>query len=58
MNDIDTFENDLGRLLNQGVDDRLGPRRPAPPFRPAAARPESVRPAKHWLLPLAVAACA
>lgn len=57
MNDIDTFENDLRRMLNQSVDDRLGSRRPAPPFQPVAAGPESVRPARRWLLPLAVAAC-
>jgi hypothetical protein len=57
MNDIDNFERELARLLNRSVDERLGTRRPAPPFLPASGRPASIQRAKRWLLPLAAAAC-
>jgi hypothetical protein len=57
MNDIDDFERELARSLNRSVDERLGPRRPAPPFPQASGRPASVQRAKRWLLPLAAAAC-
>jgi hypothetical protein len=54
MNDIDSFERELGRLLNQGVDRRVGPRRPAPRLDlSVAARRRPVRP---WLMPVLAAA--
>lgn len=43
------FENRLKRLLNENVDARLGPRRPAPRLDLPATGPRGFRP---WLIPL------
>lgn len=56
MNDIDTFENDLERMLNQSVEARLGPRCQPPAFVPTSRHRE--RNFRPWLVPLAAAACA
>ena len=54
MND---FEDELRRHLNERVDEKLGPRRPAPPLRaPARLGRASLRSGGPWLLPLAAAA--
>lgn len=55
MND---FESRLKDLLNESVDERVGPRRPAPPFgRPRVVHGRDHRPRPPWLLPLLAAAC-
>lgn len=52
------FEDRLKQLLNEDVDHRLGPQRPAPPMRPPTLeRPSSVRKRTRWLPPLLAAAC-
>ncbi|GAB2478391.1 hypothetical protein [Jatrophihabitans fulvus] len=51
------FEDRLKQLLNEDVDARLGPQRPAPPMRPSVVERTSVRRRTRWLPPLLAAAC-
>jgi hypothetical protein len=55
---VNDDDNELARLLNDQVDQRLGPKRPAPPFDAArAATVPGRRGRRSWLLPLIAAAC-
>jgi hypothetical protein len=51
MNDLEDFEKNLRRTLNQGIDRQLGPRRQPPVFHPPVRTP------RPWLTPLLAAAC-
>jgi hypothetical protein len=55
---VNDDDNELARLLNDQVDERLGRKRPAPPFDAArAATAPGRRGRPSWLLPLIAAAC-